>query len=106
MADEARTVPPGTLPSRATDALAKPWVLVSQNAPLALAMVGLFLYGVVWTAYAIFYRAFGLTPRLGATTETTVLWTFESDTRNGRVVRVPKRSTVIDGRSRNCAGRR
>lgn len=228
IADEARTVPPaGTLPSR-SDGVAARWALVSHNATLALAMVGLLLYGVVWTAYAIFFRAFGLTARdvgieysemvqeaavavvvyaeivvivvvghyfvlrafrvrlprsyklgaivvgafaavlypsadahfsarhaksgdglevgggsfplplglplsaphvsarfsdksvatasgiretdcvlyLGATAETVVLWVLESDIGNGRVVRVPKRSTVIAGRSRNCARRR
>jgi hypothetical protein len=39
------------------------WTALPDHAPLVLAGVGLFFYGVVWTAYAIFYRSFGLTPR-------------------------------------------
>lgn len=205
-------------------ALAKVWALIPDNAPLALAVVGLLLYGVVWTAYSVFYRTFGLTPRdagiaypdmvqeaavavlvyalivlvvlaghyaalralrvrlprfykaaviavglvaavlypsadayfsarhakrgdgvqlgggwfplplglplraprvsvrftetsaasataigsndcvvyLGATNETTVVWVLDSDKENGRVVQVPKRLTVIEGRSASC----
>ncbi len=52
-----------TTASRTSDALTNLWTLVSHNATLALAVVGLFLYGIVWTAYSIFYREFGLTPR-------------------------------------------
>ena len=55
--------PAGTLASRASNALTTLRTFVSENAPLPLAVVGLFLYGVVWTAYSVFYRAFGLTPR-------------------------------------------
>jgi hypothetical protein len=49
--------------ARASGAIAKLWAAVPDHSPLMLAVAGLLLYGVTWTAYAIFYRSFGLTPR-------------------------------------------